>query len=55
MKKKDYTVDEIVQHLKAEKENATIEGDLLKKRFIRELYKKLGDPKEKDFPLPLWS
>ena len=44
------TTDEIVTFLKDEAENRTIEGDLLRKKLIRELYKQLGDPKEEDFP-----
>lgn len=47
-KAKQYTVEEIVDFLK--NENETIEGQLLKKQLIRMLYKKLGDPQEKDFP-----
>ena len=49
-KKKEYEVEEIVDFLKKENENATIEGQLIKKQLIRMLYKKLGDPEEKDFP-----
>ena len=50
MKKKEYTVDELVDFLKRENENKTIEGQLLKKKLIRELYNKIGIPEEKDFP-----
>ena len=49
-KKKEYEVEEIVDFLKKENENETIEGQLIKKQLIRMLYKKLGDPEEKDFP-----
>jgi hypothetical protein len=50
MKKKEYTVDELVDFLKRENKNETIEGQLLKKKLIRELYNKIGIPEEKDFP-----
>ena len=50
MKKKEYTVDELVDFLKKENENETIEGELLKKKLIRELYKQIGEPEEVDFP-----
>lgn len=40
----------IVENLKNESNNTTIEGELLKKRLIRQLYKLLGEPKEEDFP-----
>lgn len=52
MKKKinnKFTIEEIVTFLKKESENATIEGQLLRKKMIRELYKQLGTPKEEDF------
>lgn len=42
-------VQEIIEHLKNERENETIEGQLLKRKMIRELYKQLGDPTEEDF------
>lgn len=48
--KRTYTVDELVQMLKNESENATIEGQLLKTQLIRKLYKQLGDPQREDFP-----
>ena len=47
--KHTYTVDEIVKILKDEADNETIEGKLLKPKLIRELYKQLGAPEEKDF------
>lgn len=49
-KAKQYTVDEIVTFLKNEHTNETIEGQLLKRQLIRQLYKQLGDPQECDFP-----
>lgn len=49
-KKTPHTVEEIVDFLKKENENSTIEGNLLRKKLIRELYKQIGDPREKDFP-----
>lgn len=48
--KKKFTVDEITDFLKKEHENETIEGQLLRKKLIRELYKQLGEPKQEDFP-----
>ena len=45
-----FTVPEIIDLLRKEEENETIEGKLLKPKYIRELYKQLGDPDEKDFP-----
>lgn len=48
--KTKFTVEELINLLRDEEENATIEGQLLRKTFIRELYKKLGNPKEEDFP-----
>ncbi len=47
--KKEFTVEEIIEFLRKENNNETIEGSLLKKQLIRMLYKKLGDPEEKDF------
>ena len=48
-KKIKFTVPEIVEFLRKEEENKTIEGQLLRTKLIRELYKQLGDPKEEDF------
>lgn len=48
--KNKFTVEEIVKFLKDEEENHTIEGELLQKKLIRELYKQLGKPTEEDFP-----
>lgn len=50
MAKKKMKVEEIIEFLKKEEENSTIEGQLLHKKLIRELYKQLGDPKREDFP-----
>lgn len=50
MKGKKMEVQAIIEHLKKERENETIEGNLLKTKMVRELYKELGDPKEEDFP-----
>lgn len=47
---KKMEIQTIIEHLKKERENETIEGNLLKTKMIRELYKELGDPKEEDFP-----
>lgn len=49
MAKTKFTVEEIVKFLRDEEENETIEGQLLRTKLIRELYKQLGDPKEEDF------
>lgn len=49
-KKNKFTVNEIVKTLRNEEENNTIEGELLKPKLIRELYKQLGAPTEEDFP-----
>lgn len=48
-KKTKFTVPEIVEFLKKEADNETIEGKLLRTKLIRELYKQLGEPKEEDF------
>ena len=47
--KKEFTIEEIIDFLRKEEENRTIEGDLLRPKLIRELYKKIGDPQEEDF------
>lgn len=47
--KTKFTVPEIVEFIRKEEENKTIEGQLLRTKLIRELYKQLGDPKEEDF------
>lgn len=48
-KKTKFTVEEIVKFLRDEEDNETIEGQLLRTKLIRELYKQLGDPKREDF------
>lgn len=48
--KTKFTVDEIVKFLINEAENETIEGNLIRTKLIRELYKQLGDPQEENFP-----
>ena len=48
--KNKFTVEEIAKILRDEANNETIEGQLLKPKLIRELYKQLGEPKEEDFP-----
>ena len=50
MAKHKYTIDELVTAIKNEYDNETIEGQLLMPKFIRELYKQLGAPTEKEFP-----
>ena len=47
---KKYTIEEIIKYLKKEEENETIEGQLLRPKLVRELYKQLGNPTEEDFP-----
>lgn len=42
-------VQAIVENLIKEEENATMEGELLKKKMIRQLYKLLGEPTKEDF------
>lgn len=48
-KKTKFTVEEIVKFLRDEEDNETIEGQLLRTKLIRELYKQLGDPSKEDF------
>lgn len=50
MAKNKMKIEEIIESLKKEEENHTIEGELLQKKLIRELYKQLGDPQKEDFP-----
>lgn len=47
--KTKFTVEEIVKFLRDEEKNETIEGQLLRTKLIRELYKQLGKPEEEDF------
>lgn len=49
MPKINMGVEEIIATLVKESYKTTIEGELIKKQLIRELYKQLGDPKEEDF------
>ena len=48
-KKTKFTVPEIVEFLRKEADNETIEGKLLRTKLIRELYKQLGTPTKEDF------
>ena len=48
-KKTKLTIEEIVKFLRDEEENETIEGQLLRTKMIRELYKQLGKPEAEDF------
>ena len=47
--KTKFTVGQIVDFLRKEEDNETIEGQLIRTKLIRELYKQLGAPKEEDF------
>lgn len=47
--KTKFTVEEIVEFLRKEADNETIEGHLIRTKLIRELYKQLGDPNKEDF------
>lgn len=49
MNKHKFTVEEIIDVLLKEHDNETIEGQLLKPKLIRELYKQLDTPSEEDF------
>ena len=46
---KTITTEELIESIRKECDNPTIEGELLRTKLIRELYKRLGDPKEEDF------
>ena len=48
--KTKYTVDELADKLTDAANGKSMEAELLKTYYIRELYKQLGDPTEKDFP-----
>ena len=48
--KQQLELQTIIQNLKDENNNTTMEGELLKRKLIRELYKQLGTPTEEDFP-----
>lgn len=47
---KQLEIQALIENIKNENENSTIEGELLKKKMIRQLYKLVGEPKEEDFP-----
>lgn len=44
-----YSVEEIRDILIEQLDNNTMEGELLRPKYIRMLYKQLGDPKKSDF------
>ena len=50
MPKKTKDVDKIINDLIYTLKKNTIETQLLKPKLIRQLYKELGEPQEKDFP-----
>lgn len=43
-------IQTIIQYLKDEAQNTTMEGELLKRKMIRQLYTLLGKPTKEDFP-----
>lgn len=47
---KQLEVQALIENIKKENKNTTIEGELLKKKMIRELYKLVGEPTREDFP-----
>ena len=47
---KQLEIQALIENIKNENENSTIEGELLKKKMIRQLYKLVGEPTEEDFP-----
>lgn len=47
---KQLEVQALIENIKKENENSTIEGELLRKRMIKQLYKLVGEPTEEDFP-----
>lgn len=47
---KQLEIQALIENIKKENENETIEGELLKKKMIKQLYKLVGEPKEEDFP-----
>lgn len=47
---KQLEIQALIENIKNENGNETIEGELLKKKMIRQLYKLVGEPKEEDFP-----
>ena len=46
---KQLEIQAIIQHLKDEAQNTTMEGELLKRKMIRQLYTLLGKPTKEDF------
>ena len=50
MANKKFTVEEIVDFLRKEEENETIEGQLIKRKLIRELYKHNSLPSFSSLP-----
>lgn len=44
------SAEEIIDTLKKERDNPTIEGQLLRTQLIKQLYKQIGDPHKEDFP-----
>lgn len=47
---KQLEIQALIENIKKENENSTIEGELLRKKMIRQLYKLVGEPTEEDFP-----
>lgn len=47
---KQLEIQALIENIKNENENSTIEGELLKKKMIKQLYKLVGEPTEEDFP-----
>ena len=47
--KNEFTLEEIIDYLKKEEDNNTIEGEMLKPKLVKKLYYILGNPKEEDF------
>ena len=50
MTKHTYTINELRDILIEQSTNNTMEGQLLRPKYIRMLYKQLGDPQKEDFP-----
>lgn len=47
---KQLEIQALIENIKKENGNATIEGELLRSKMIRQLYKLVGEPTEEDFP-----
>lgn len=47
---KQLEIQALIENIKNENKNTTIEGELLRKRMIRQLYKLVGEPTREDFP-----